>query len=86
LLSGQWGEDTIRPRIFGNSQERRRFLKQLALRMPCESILWFLYHYVARLGFLEGRPGLIASRIRSDYIAQVRAKIYELRRCDKPRK
>lgn len=48
--------------------------------MPGESLLWFLYHYVARLGCLEGRPGLIASRIRVDYIAAVRAKVYELRR------
>lgn len=54
--------------------------------MPCESMLWFLYHYVAKLGVLEGRPGLIASRIRSDYIAQVRAKMYELRRHNKQRK
>jgi glycosyltransferase involved in cell wall biosynthesis len=79
LSSGRWGEDTIRPRVFGNSQERRRFLKQIALRMPCESLLWFLYHYFIRLGILEGRAGLIACRIRSDYIAQVRAKMYELR-------
>jgi glycosyltransferase involved in cell wall biosynthesis len=79
LAAGQYGADRIRPRPFGNAQERRRFLKYLAVRIPGESVLWFLYHYVFRLGFLEGRPGLIASRIRSDYIAAVRAKVYELR-------
>jgi hypothetical protein len=78
LQTGQYGQDSVRPRFFGNAQERRRFLKRIAIRMPGEPLLWFLYHYVFRLGFLEGRPGLIASRIRSDYIAQVRAKIYEL--------
>jgi glycosyltransferase involved in cell wall biosynthesis len=80
LTAGTYGEDQIRPRLFGNAQERRRFLKYLAVRVPGESVLWFLYHYVFRLGFLEGRPGLVASRVRSDYIAAVRAKVYELRR------
>ena len=64
----------------GEPQERRRWLKQFAVRMPLEPWLWFLYHYVARLGFLEGRPGLIASQIRRQYIANVRAKMYELKR------
>jgi glycosyltransferase involved in cell wall biosynthesis len=79
LSAGAYGDDRIRPRLFGNAQERRRFLKYLAVRTPGEPTLWFLYHYVFRLGFLEGRPGLIASRFRADYIAAVRAKVYELR-------
>jgi glycosyltransferase involved in cell wall biosynthesis len=78
LSSGTYGEDTIRPRLFGRSQERRRALKALVVRMPFEHWLWFVYHYVVRLGFLEGRPGLIASQIRASYIAQVNAKMYEL--------
>jgi glycosyltransferase involved in cell wall biosynthesis len=69
---------TVRPKLFGNVQERRRFLKQIAIRLPGEPYLWFLYHYVLRLGFLEGRPGLIASRLRCQYISQVRAKMYEM--------
>jgi hypothetical protein len=80
--TGTWGEDTIRPTLFGNVQECRRFLKSIAIRIPGEPLLWFAYHYICRLGFLEGRAGLIASQIRSAYIAQVRAKLYELR-CDR---
>ena len=79
LDGGAYGQDAVAPRLFGNAQERRRFLKRIAVRTPFEPALWFLYHYVARGGFLEGRPGLIASQIRSSYIAQVRAKLYELR-------
>jgi len=78
LAGCEWGEETIRPRLFGNSQERRRFLKQIAVRIPFEPLLWFAYHFVLRLGFLEGRRGLIASQIRSSYIAQARAKLYEI--------
>jgi glycosyltransferase involved in cell wall biosynthesis len=77
--TGFWGQDSIRPKLFGNSQERRRRLKFFAIRMPFEPLLWFLYHYIFRLGFLEGRPGIIASQIRFSYIAQVRAKLYEFR-------
>jgi glycosyltransferase involved in cell wall biosynthesis len=71
---------TIHSRLFGNHQERRRFFKMIAMRVPFEPQLWFFYHYILRLGFLEGKPGLISSRIRSDYIAQVRAKLREMGR------
>lgn len=63
--------------LFGDVQERRRALKGFAMRMPCEPTAWFLYHFFGRLGILEGRRGLIASQIRSHYIAQVRAKVFE---------
>lgn len=79
LTKGVYGQMTIRPRLLGNFQERRRFIKSLIVHLPCEHWLWFLYHYVICLGFLEGRPGLIASQIRASYIAQVRAKLHELR-------
>jgi len=78
LQTGKWGQERVRARLFGNAQERRRFLKYVAVRVPGEPILWFLYHYVFRGGFLEGRRGFIASRIRANYIADVRAKMYEL--------
>ena len=71
------------PRLFGNFQERRRFLKALIIRLPFEPQLWFVYHYVFRLGLFEGRPGFIASQIRASYIAQTRAKIYELQLRDR---
>lgn len=81
LKSGTYGtERSIRPRLFGDPQARRRFLKRIAMVTPGEPALWFLYHYLARLGFLEGREGLIASAIRAYYISLVRAKVYELER------
>ncbi|EMI41674.1 glycosyl transferase, group 2 family protein [Rhodopirellula sp. SWK7] len=79
LTTGKYGSESVKPKLFGNAQERRRWLKRIAVRIPAEPILWFLYHYVVKLGFLEGRPGLIASQIRAQYISNVRAKVYELR-------
>jgi len=77
--TGRWGFDGVQPRLFGNTQESRRFLKLLAIRFPFEAEAWFAYHYWLRLGILEGRPGLIASQIRSSYVRQIRSKLYELR-------
>lgn len=79
LDEGAYGNQAVEARFLGDAQERRRFLKKIAIRIPFEPLLWFLYHYVARLGLLEGKPGLIASQIRMHYIAHVRAKMYEMR-------
>lgn len=79
LNNGNYGRSTIVPNLWGNCQERRRFFKKLAVRLPFEPYLWFFFHYIIKLGFLEGKRGLIASQIRSAYIAQVRAKIFELK-------
>ncbi|WP_295392338.1 glycosyltransferase family 2 protein [uncultured Thiodictyon sp.] len=78
LSTGRYGEDTIEPRLFGNAPQRRRWLKALIIRLPGEPYLWFFYHYIVRAGFMEGRAGLIACQIRASYIAQARAKVYEL--------
>ncbi len=79
LTTGKYGEDSVRPRLLGNAQERRRWLKRIAVRVPLEPTLWFLYHYLICLGFLEGKPGFIACQIRAQYIANVRAKMFELK-------
>lgn len=82
LKTGSYGQESIQAKLTGNSQERRRWLKRIAIRIPFESWLWFFYHYIFRMGFLEGRPGLIACQIRRQYIANVRAKMFEIRNKD----
>ena len=51
-------------------------------RLLLLTALGFFGLYIFRLGFLEGRPGLIASQLRCQYISQVRAKIYESKRLE----
>ena len=80
MTKGNYGKETIIPNFFGNSQERHRWLDRLSSKLPFEHWIVFFYHYFFRLGFLEGQRGLIACQIRSDYIAQVRAKVYELQK------
>jgi hypothetical protein len=78
LKTGSWGKHSIKASMFGDVQSFRRFIKPLALRLPCEPLLWFLYHYVVCGAVFEGRRGYIASSLRRAYIEQVHAKLYEL--------
>lgn len=79
LTTGSYGKETIEPRLFGNTQERRRWLKKVIIRLPFEPVIWFAYHYFFRGGILEGWPGFVACKIRAQYIAEVRKKLNELR-------
>jgi len=66
------------PALFGNQAQRRRWLKQKLVRLPGFPILTFLYHYVLRLGFLDGRPGLIYCSLKGIQRFHAKAKLYEL--------
>lgn len=62
---------------------RRKFLKQLAYRLPFRPFLVFCYVYFFRLGFLDGIPGLTYCRLRSIYEYMIDIKVKELRRREK---
>jgi glycosyltransferase involved in cell wall biosynthesis len=47
--------------------QRRRALKQLSYRLPFRPTLRFLYQYIVRGGFLEGKPGLHYCRLLARY-------------------
>jgi hypothetical protein len=67
------------PRLFGNQAQRRRWLKRRFLAIPGSPVLFFLYKYVFRLGFLDGVPGLIYCGLQGIQFFHIKAKIYELR-------
>ncbi|GIV57676.1 MAG: glycosyl transferase [Rhodothermaceae bacterium] len=75
-FEGHKGE--VPPRFFGTQAERRRWLKARLVRLPGFPILTFLYHYVLRLGFLDGRPGLIYCTLKGVQRFHAKAKWYEL--------
>ena len=62
---------------------RRRFLKQVAFRMPCRPLLTFCYLYFIRMGFLDGKQGLAYCRLRMMYEYMINLKTKELRRHEK---
>jgi glycosyltransferase involved in cell wall biosynthesis len=59
---------------------RKRRLKVLASGVPFRPFLRFLYHYVIRAGFLDGRRGLVFCRLMGFYEFLSLAKAHELRR------
>lgn len=69
---------SVEPSLFGNQAQRRRWLKQKLVRLPGFPLLTFLYHYILRLGFLDGRPGLIYCTLKGIQRFHAKAKWYEL--------
>jgi glycosyltransferase involved in cell wall biosynthesis len=69
----------VQPSPFGNQAQRRRWLKHKLFHVPGYSVIKFLYHYVLRLGFLDGRPGLIYAAFKGVQNFHIKAKLYELK-------
>jgi len=80
-LSG--GNSEIKPIVFGNPIQRRRFLRKFYNSFPLfvRPFLYFLYRYFFRLGFLDGKEGLIFHFLQGFwYRFLVDAKIYEMKK------
>jgi glycosyltransferase involved in cell wall biosynthesis len=60
--------------------ERRRALKDLFFRLPARPLIKFMYYYIWRRGFLDGRPGLTYSTLQAIYEYMIDCKYRELRR------
>jgi glycosyltransferase involved in cell wall biosynthesis len=78
-LEGESSHD-LPPSLFGTQAQRRRWLKRNCLGMPGSPLLFFLYKYFFRLGFLDGVPGLIYCSFQGIQFFHIKAKIYELRK------
>ncbi|HWP91111.1 MAG TPA: glycosyltransferase family 2 protein [Thermodesulfobacteriota bacterium] len=74
--------DTVPTKLFGTQEQRKRWLKQtIYANMPLflRPFLYFIYRYVIRLGFLDGKEGLIWHFLQGLwYRFLVDAKIYEV--------
>lgn len=73
-------EHHLRPNLRGTGPERRRALKHFAYRhLPCRPILKFMWSYVLKRGFLDGRVGFRYCLLQSIYEYQISLKLLELR-------
>lgn len=71
------GRARISASLFGSPLERKRFIKRLWARLPFRPLLRFIWMYVIKAGFLDGRPGLIFCTLMTMHEAVISAKIYE---------
>jgi glycosyltransferase involved in cell wall biosynthesis len=76
---GGVGGQELQPAFWGTQAQRRRWLRRKFLGLPGFPLLFFVYKYVFRLGFLDGVPGLIYCGFQSVQFFHIKAKIYELR-------
>ncbi|MGB8013837.1 MAG: glycosyltransferase family 2 protein [Terriglobales bacterium] len=72
-------DEEIQPAFWGTQAQRRRWLRRHFLGLPGSPVLFFLYKYVFKLGFLDGVPGLIYCTFQGIQFFHIKAKIYELR-------
>jgi glycosyltransferase involved in cell wall biosynthesis len=78
-LDGNRGKQEIQPKLWGTQAQRRRWLRRRFFMTPGSPILFFIYKYLVRLGFLDGVPGLIYCVFQGIQFFHIKAKIYELR-------
>jgi hypothetical protein len=67
------------PKGIGSVQRYKRRLKKIAWRLPLRPLVRFLYAYVVRLGFLDGKPGLYFCGLLAFYDFLAMANRYERR-------
>jgi glycosyltransferase involved in cell wall biosynthesis len=73
-------DSELPPTLFGTQAQRRRWLRRRFLRFPGSPVVFFLYKYILRLGFLDGIPGLIYCAMQGVQFFHIKAKIFELQR------
>lgn len=64
---------------FGNALERRRWLKRVTLGLPCRATLRFIYSYLFKQGFRDGRRGWFLCRLLGWYEVMIAAKAREMK-------
>jgi glycosyltransferase involved in cell wall biosynthesis len=73
--------DTVEPNLFGSQEQRKRWLKNIYVNFPLflRPFIYFSYRYFLKLGFLDGKEGLICHFLQGFwYRFLVDAKIYEI--------
>jgi glycosyltransferase involved in cell wall biosynthesis len=72
---------SLRAAFFEQDFHKRRFhQKELFYRLPFRPSLRFLYLYLVRRGFLDGKAGYVYARLQAAYEKQIVARTKELER------
>lgn len=77
LAGGVVASSSIKASLFGAPLERKRFIKRMWARLPFRPLLRFVWMYLLKLGFLDGKPGFIFCTLMTMHEAVISAKIYE---------
>lgn len=64
----------------GDPVRRRKAMKAMSFRLPLRPMLRFIYMYIMKLGFLDGRAGLTYCRLIAMYEFFIDLNVKEMRR------
>jgi glycosyltransferase involved in cell wall biosynthesis len=70
--------------LSADALRRRAALKRVAAWLPARGLAYFLYSYIWRRGFLDGKEGLMFCRMRALYQSQVAIKVFDMERRGQP--
>jgi glycosyltransferase involved in cell wall biosynthesis len=73
------GHLLLRAILTENAEKRRASLKVLYYKLPLRPLIKFLYIYLFRFGFLDGRPGLTYSLLIAFYELIIAVKVQEIK-------
>jgi glycosyltransferase involved in cell wall biosynthesis len=82
IIANQKDVGEVEPNLFGNPIERKRWLKiNIFQKSPLflRSFMYFIYRYIVKLGFLDGKEGFIFYVLQSFWFRfLVDAKVFEM--------
>jgi glycosyltransferase involved in cell wall biosynthesis len=61
--------------------QRRKWLKAIYLRLPGKPLWMFVYLYLIKRGFLDGKAGIYFCALRAAHELNTSAKVYEAAQC-----
>ncbi|RJE75704.1 glycosyl transferase [Pseudoalteromonas sp. MSK9-3] len=82
-IYGLCPQDGVRPSLRGTQEQRKRKLKHIYAKLPLfvRPFIYFIWRFVFKLGFLDGKKGLIWHFLQGFwYRFLVDAKIYDIKR------
>lgn len=84
IEGGPSGE--VKPSLWGNPDAQRMWIRERFFAHPFRflaSVSLFFYHFVGRLGFLDGTRGFQVAFLRASFFYMIQLKVLEFRRTGK---
>jgi hypothetical protein len=73
-------KNSLRATPFGTPLERKRWLRNLAVKVPFRPSLRFVYHYIWKQGFRDGYRGWVLCRLLASYGRMIVSKEREFKK------
>ncbi len=79
-IEGENARDNWSDLVSRDPLRRRTVVKRIASQLPFRGTLYFMYCYILRLGFLDGRDGYVFCRMKALYQSMIAINKYDLKK------